>query len=122
MAWSALKGQPLILQAPPAPLRRLIDEHLARAGVDAESATTLNRLDTVVAMVEAGQGVGIVPASARPVCRYRNVSMTRLVNPAVMVDFYQLRSRGRKPSPVAEEFSMFLQGYIARWAGRAGMS
>jgi LysR family carnitine catabolism transcriptional activator len=122
MAWSALKGQRLILQAPPAPLRRLIDQHLARAGVDAQSAIAQNRLDTIIAMVEAGQGIGIVPASAFPACRYRNVSMTRLVSPAVMVDFYQIRNRGRKLSPVAEEFSTFLQGYIARWAGRAGMS
>src|SRR5262249_29285747 len=64
MSWSALKGQRLILQAPPAPLRRLIDKHLARAGVDAQSAMSLKRLDTVIAMVEAGQGVGIVSAAA----------------------------------------------------------
>jgi LysR family transcriptional regulator, carnitine catabolism transcriptional activator len=122
MAWSALKGYQLILQAPPAPLRYLIDKHLAKAGVDAQSAVSLKRLDTVIAMVEAGQGIGIVPASALPVCRYRNVVMTRLVNPGVVVDFYQIRNRGRKLSPVAEEFSAFLQGYIGRWAGRAGMS
>ena len=53
--------------------------------------------------------------------RHRNVLMTRLVNPAVVVDFYQIRNRGRKLSPAAEEFSTFMQGYIARWAGRAGM-
>ena len=122
MAWSALKGQPLILQAPPAPLRHLIDVYLEQAGVDPQSATPQNRLETVIAMVEAGQGVGIVPASALPLCRYRSVTMTRLVNPAVVVDFYQIRSRGRKLSTVAEEFSAFLQGYIGRWAGRSGMS
>ena len=121
MTWSALKGERLILQAPPAPLRQLIDEHLAQAGVDARSAMVLNRLDTLIAMVEAGEGIGIVPSSALPVCRHRNVLMTRLVNPAVVVDFYQIRNRGRKLSPAAEEFSGFLQGYISRWAGRAGM-
>lgn len=121
MTWSALKGERLILQAPPAPLRQLIDEHLAQAGVDARSAMGLNRLDTLIAMVETGEGIGIVPSSALPVCRHRNVTMTRLVNPAVGVDFYQLRNRGRTLSPAAEEFSAFLQGYIARWAGRAGV-
>jgi LysR family carnitine catabolism transcriptional activator len=121
MTWSALKGERLILQAPPAPLRHLIDEHLARAGVDAQSAMVLNRLDTLIAMVEAGEGIGIVPSSALPVCRQRHVVMARLVNPAVVVDFYQIRNRGRKLSPSADEFSAFLQGYIARWAGRAGM-
>jgi DNA-binding transcriptional LysR family regulator len=121
MTWSALKGERLILQAPPAPLRHLIDEHLAQAGVDPQSAMTLNRLDTLVAMVEAGEGLGIVPSSALPLCRHRNVVMARLVNPSVSVDFYQIRDRGRKLSPAAEEFSAFLQGYIARWAGRAGL-
>jgi len=121
MTWSALKGERLILQAPPAPLRELIDGHLAQAGVDARSATVLNRLDTLIAMVEAGEGIGIVPSSTLPVCRHRNVLMTRLVNPAVVVDFYQIRNRGRKLSPAAEEFSTFLQGYISRWAGRAGI-
>ena len=72
-------------------------------------------------MVEAGEGIGVVSAQALPVCRHRHVLMTRLVNPTVVVDFYQLRNRGRKLAPLAEEFSTFLQGYIARWAGRAGM-
>lgn len=121
MTWSALKGESLILQAPPAPLRQLIDQHLAQAGVDARSAMEVNRLDTLIAMVEAGEGVGIVSASTLPVCRHRNVVMTRLINPVVLVDFYQIRNRGRKLSSAAEEFSTFLQGYIARWAGRAGV-
>lgn len=121
MAWSALKGERLILQAPPTPLRQLIDEHLAQASVDPQSAMEVNRLDTLIAMVEAGQGTGIVSASTLPVCRHRNVVMTRLVNPVVGVDFYQIRNRGRKLSSAAEEFSTFLQGYIARWAGRAGV-
>jgi LysR family carnitine catabolism transcriptional activator len=121
MTWSALKGERLVLQARPAPLRELIDEHLAQAGVKAQSAMEVNRLETLIAMVEAGEGTGIVSASTLPVCRHRNVVMTRLVNPVAQVDFFQIRSRGRKLSPVAEEFSAFLQGYIARWAGRAGV-
>ena len=92
MTWSALKGERLILQAPPAPLRQLIDEHLTRAGVDARSAMVLNRLDTLIAMVEAGEGIGIVPSSTLPVCRYRHVAMARLVNPVVAVDFYQIET------------------------------
>jgi LysR family transcriptional regulator, carnitine catabolism transcriptional activator len=47
--------------------------------------------------------------------------MTPLVNPVVPVDFYQIRNRGRKLSPTVDEFTLFLQGYIARWAGRAGI-
>jgi LysR family carnitine catabolism transcriptional activator len=117
--WSALKGERLIL--PPAPMRALINQHLAQAGATATSVMTLNRFDTLIAMVEAGEGTGIVPSSALPVCERRHVVMSRLINPTVPVDFYLIRNRGRKLSPAAEAFTAFLQGYIARWAGRAGV-
>jgi len=116
--WSALKEERLIL---PAPMRALIDQHLARAGVSSNPAMVLNRFDTLIAMVEAGEGTGIVPSSALPVCQRRHVVMSRLINPTVPMDFYQIRNRGRKLSPAAEAFTAFLQGYIARWAGRAGV-
>jgi len=116
--WSALKGERLIL---PAPMQTLIDQHLRPAGVSGDSAMVLNRFETLIAMVEAGEGTGIVPSSALPVCQRRHVAMSRLINPTVPVDFYLIRNRGRKLSPAAEAFTTFLQGYIARWAGRAGV-
>jgi DNA-binding transcriptional LysR family regulator len=60
-AWSALKLERLILQAPPAPLRLLIDHHLARAGVNPELPIVLNRLDTIVGMVEADRALVSFP-------------------------------------------------------------
>jgi LysR family carnitine catabolism transcriptional activator len=116
--WSALKEERLIF---PAPMRALIDQHLARAGASSNPAMVLNRFETLIAMVEAGEGTGIVPSSALPVCQRRHVVMSRLINPTVQLDFYQIRNRGRKLSPAAEAFTAFLQGYIARWAGRAGV-
>jgi hypothetical protein len=47
--------------------------------------------------------------------------MTRLTNPIVPIEFFQIRNRGRKLPAVAEEFATFLQAYIARWAGRSGL-
>jgi LysR family transcriptional regulator, carnitine catabolism transcriptional activator len=120
-SWSALRREKLILQAPPAPSWRVIGERLSSLGIGTKSAMLLNRLDTVVSMVEAGHGVGIVPSFALPVCQYRKVVMTRLVNPTVNIDFYQIRNRGRKLSEAADDFASFLQGYIGRWAGRAGI-
>ena len=121
VTWSALRGDQLILQAPPAPVRELIDPHLANAGVDPRRAIVLNRLETVIAMVEAGAGTGIVPSFALPVCRRRNVTASQLIKPVVPIDLFQIRHRGRTLPPVAEEFTAFLQTYIARWAGRAGI-
>jgi LysR family carnitine catabolism transcriptional activator len=119
--WSALKGERLILQTPTSAARLLIDRHLAQAGVASPPAMVLNRLETIIAMVEAGQGIAVIPSFALPVCRHRKVVMSRLINPTVALDFYQIRSRGRTLPAAAEDFTSFLQSYIARWAGRAGV-
>jgi DNA-binding transcriptional LysR family regulator len=119
--WSALKGERLILQAPTNAARQLIDRHLAQAGVASRPAMVLNRLDTMIAMVEAGQGIAIVPSFALPVCRRRSVVTSRLINPTVTMDFYQIRSRARTLPTAAEDFTSFLQSYMARWAGSAGV-
>lgn len=121
ISWSALRHERLILQAPPAPLWNPIEQQLSRAGVNSKDALLLNRLDTIIAMVEAGHGTGIIPSIALPVCQYRKVVMTRLIDPVVSLDYYQIRNRGRRLSPAADDFADFLQRYIARWAGRAGV-
>jgi LysR family transcriptional regulator, carnitine catabolism transcriptional activator len=118
--WSALKDERLIVPSLQS-VRSTIEVHLAQAGVSFRPSMVLNRLDTIVAMVEAGHGTAIVPSYALPACQRRRVRMSRLINPTVPVDFYQIRSRCRKLSASAEEFTTFLQAYIARWAGRAGL-
>jgi DNA-binding transcriptional LysR family regulator len=101
--------------------QQLIDKHLAKAGVLSQPAMVVNLVDTQIALVEAGEGIAIVPSFSLPACRNRKVITSRLINPRVTLDFHQIRHRGRKLSPVADEFTAFLQGYIGRWAGRAGV-
>lgn len=118
--WSGLKGESLILPSFES-FRSITERQLTRAGVPIRPAMILSGLDTIVGMVEAGQGTGIIPSFALPACRHRRVAISRLTNPPVPIDFYQIRNRGRKLSAAAEEFTTFLQAYIARWAGRAGL-
>jgi DNA-binding transcriptional LysR family regulator len=120
-AWSALKGETLITLPATNPTQQLIDRHLAEAGVVFQRNIALNYLDTVIAMVEADQGIAIVPSFAMPACRNRKVVMSRLTNPVVNLDFYQITNRGRKLPLGAEDFTSFLKSYIARWVGRAGV-
>jgi hypothetical protein len=47
--------------------------------------------------------------------------MIRLINPVVPLDFSQIRGGGRKLPAVAEDFTSFLQTYMASWAGRSGI-
>jgi LysR family transcriptional regulator, carnitine catabolism transcriptional activator len=120
ITWSALKGERLISLPPSLPLQQFIDKHLARAGVTYQPNLVLNYVNTQIAMVAAGEGVAIIPSYAQLACRDRKVVMSRLINPAVHLDFSQIRRAGRKLPPIAEEFTSFLHGYIARSAGRSG--
>src|SRR5262245_24442991 len=119
--WASLKGQRLITVPATRSWQQLIDKHLLQAGAFSQPVMVVNLVDTQIALVEAGEGIAIVPSFSLPACRSRKVITSRLINPRVTLDFHQIRNRGKKLSPVADEFTSFLQGYISRWAGRAGV-
>jgi DNA-binding transcriptional LysR family regulator len=119
--WSALKGEKLISLQPSLPMQQFVDRHLRQAGVVQQPSLVLNYLNTQIAMVDAGQGMAIIPSFGLPACRSRKLVMSRLVNPVVPLDFSQIRRGDRKLPPVAEDFTAFLQSYIASWAGRSGI-
>jgi len=119
--WSALNGETLIALRPGSPVQKLIDRQLARAKVVVRTTDALNSLDTVLAMVEAGHGIAIVPSFGIPACRNRKLVITRLTSPVVTLDFHQIRNRATRLPEGADAFTGFLQGYIARWAGSAGI-
>jgi DNA-binding transcriptional LysR family regulator len=113
--WSSLNGQTLISLTTNYPHQQLIDKELAKAKVICRSVQTVNLLDTQIGLVEAEQGIAIIPSFALPACRNRKVAMSELVDPTVSLEFYQISSRGETAED-ADEFSAFLKKYIARWA------
>jgi LysR family transcriptional regulator, carnitine catabolism transcriptional activator len=119
--WSALEGETLISLSPGHPHQQLIDKHLAQAGVKLQIGSIVNLLDTQIALVEAEEGIAIIPSFGMPACRNRKVVMSQLINPVVRFDFHMISRRGRELPPGAEEFTSFLKSYIATWAGRAGV-
>jgi len=121
--WSAAAAlaDTLIVLPASSPVQHVINRHLEQAGARRVTTVTVNALDTQIAMVEAGEGAAIIPAFGLPVCRNRNVAMSRLVNPVVTMDFHEIRSRGRKLPEAADDFAAFLHSHLSRWAGRAGV-
>jgi LysR family transcriptional regulator, carnitine catabolism transcriptional activator len=119
--WSALQRERVISLTPNQLVQQFIDKHLARLGLVLHPCAAFNYLDTQIAMVEAGEGVAIIPSFVLPACRNRKVALVRLINPVVNVDFSWTSKRGRKLPPAAGEFISFLQSFIARWAGRTGI-
>ena len=119
--WSALKGEKLISVPSSIPLQQLIDRHLEKAAVAHQHDLVVNYLSTQIAMAEAGQGLAIIPSYGLPACRSRKLVISRLINPVVPLDFSQIVRAGRRLPTVAEDFTSFVQSYIASWAGRSGI-
>jgi hypothetical protein len=78
----------------------------------------VNFLDTQTALVEADEGIAIIPSFGLPACHNRKVVLSRLIDSVVNLEFHQMSNRGKQLPPGANEFTAFLQTYIARWAGR----
>jgi DNA-binding transcriptional LysR family regulator len=74
-----------------------------------------------IALVEAQEGIAIIPSFGMPACRNRKVMMSQFINPMVRFDFHMISRRGRELPPGADEFTSFLESYIATGAGRAGL-
>jgi DNA-binding transcriptional LysR family regulator len=83
--------------------------------------SVVNLLDTQIALVEAEEGIAIIPSFGLPACRNRKVVTSRLVNPVASFEFHLISNRGKELPPGADEFTAFLKSYIATWAGRAGV-
>jgi DNA-binding transcriptional LysR family regulator len=86
--WSALDGETLISLSSDHPHQQLIDKHLTQAGVKVQIGSIVNLLDTQIALVEAEEGIAIIPSFGLPACRNRKVVMSQLINPVVRVDFH----------------------------------
>ena len=69
-------------------------------------------LDTQIAMVEADEGIAIVPSFGLPACRSRKVVMIRLTNPVVNLEFYQISNRSKKLTPGDDEFIASLRATL----------
>jgi len=119
--WCALKGEKLISLSPSLPFQHFVDKHLARAGITKQPNLVVNYLSTQIAMVEAGEGAAIIPSYWKFEEHDRKLVMSRLVNPVVHLDFCQIRRGGRKLPPVADEFTSFLESYLAKRAARLGL-
>jgi DNA-binding transcriptional LysR family regulator len=99
--WSALGGHPLVLLDHASGSRRLIDDALARHGVQAEVAQQLGHPTTVFRMVEAGIGISVMPALSVPPSGLRALVALPLV-PRLERRVMLVHRRNRAPSPLAQ--------------------
>jgi LysR family carnitine catabolism transcriptional activator len=119
--WSSLSEQRLISLTKDYPHQLVIDKQLAKASVICSRGQIVKLLETQIALVEANEGIAVIPSFGMLACRNRKVTMSVLVDPVADLDFYQISNRGTRLSEDAKEFSGFLKTYIANWAGASSI-
>jgi LysR family carnitine catabolism transcriptional activator len=119
--WSSLVGQRLISLTKDYPHQLIVDKQLAKVGATNRRGQAVKLLETQIALVEANEGIAIIPSFGMLACRNRKVTMRALIDPVVNLDFYQISNRGTPMSDDAKEFSEFLKAYMANWAGASNV-
>ena len=93
--WSALQDQPLIGLPADNPLQELIEVQLRQIGRGDEDRPVYENFQTLLAMVEAGFGVAILPSFIAPACRRYRVELALLSEPEITMNFYEITRKGR---------------------------
>lgn len=102
--WRSLAGLPLVCLPPGNPIQAMVEAHLPRGRARHENRTAMNFLGTLIAMVEAGLGHGVVPSFVLEECLRHGLSVSMLVEPAVHLDLFAVTRRGAPRDGVAADF------------------
>jgi hypothetical protein len=84
------------------------------AAVEIEVAT-----EARIGLVDAGEGIAVIPSFGLVACRGRMVIASELVSPTMHLDFRQICNPGTKLPAEAAEFRIFLKRHLAGWTGDA---
>ena len=114
--WTELEDQTLISLTQVYPYQHVIDQQLKKAGVAYKKGQTVNMLDTQIGLVEAGEGMAIIPSFGLFACRGRMVAASDLTGPTVSLNFRQITNPGTKLPKEAAAFCAYLKGHLAQWA------
>jgi DNA-binding transcriptional LysR family regulator len=103
-----LAATPLVLTAQGTSVRAVVDSAFAKARCVPEIACEPTYMMSAVAMVRAGLGVTILPASAREVRAEPELAALPVDDPAFTRPIALIRKRGRTLPPVTETFVAML--------------
>ncbi|MHA6206073.1 LysR family transcriptional regulator [Dyella soli] len=115
--WRKLHGQRLVLLDYSSGSRRLIDEALARRGIEVDIVQQTGHTLTAFRMVEAGLGISVSPALSPP----PSTLVARPLTPVEHRNIVLLKRRQRSLSPLAALVWERLRALAAEWpAGGTG--
>lgn len=99
--WAKLSERQLVMLNNTSGSRPQILDTLAKAGVQAQIALELAQPSSVLAMVDAGLGIAVIPTLVAPIETHPTLTTRRLVKPTVSRTIFLVRRRDRSLSPAA---------------------
>ncbi len=119
VTWSALEDEDLVVLANENPIQKLVDVQLRAQGIGIRRSAALQNIQAMVAMVEAGHGVAVLPGFVVPACARYDVTVHPLVEPAVPVEFFAVSMKGRLKTELASGLVDALRAHFRDLAGQA---
>lgn len=116
VAWEALAEVPLVVLG-----RRSGSSRLLASGLPAATTAWLcevQHLSTMLAFIEAGLGVGIVPGMAMPAVSGRSIVARPISGPAFIRSIVLIERRGATLSPAAQRLKALVREEFAAIASR----
>lgn len=100
--WSALDKQELVVLPNDNPIQKLVDTQLRALEISTRRTVALQNIQAMISMVEAGHGVAALPGFVVPACARYDVTVHKLVEPIVPIEFFAVSGKGRlKPALVS---------------------
>ena len=111
-----LSEVPLLLPEPDSGIRRLVDQAFTSAGLRVEPVQEAVSTGTLVGMVRAGLGFGVLPSTAVEMDVIPDLDALEIGDPPLTRPIALVRKAGRSASPAADQF---LKTLVECLAGRA---
>ena len=108
--WRDMKGRPLVTLTRDSGIRALVESGYEAAGLTlGRPAFEVSQITTVLALVEAGLGIAILPTYALVSCKNRNIVARPLSHPTISRDVVIITRSGRTLPPAGGNFIQLLQ-------------
>lgn len=111
--WRQVAGRNFVSLARSSPLRRLTDQTVGRLGLFFRTEYEVGFASTILAFVEAGCGLAILPSNALQLRPSDKIVAMPLVEPVVSRKICLMRHRQRPLSPAAAQFHEHLQQWMS---------
>lgn len=108
--WSALAEDCLLSLPNDNPIQKLVDAQLRALDLAPARSGALQNIQAIIAMVEAGHGMAVLPAFVVPACARYDVIVQTLVEPVVPIEFFVVSKKGRQKTALAIKLIDSLRG------------